>query len=350
MMGGHHRFYRAGSDSYREPLAYRPARVKGPPGPGRSGRLTPRESQLGHNPTAERLWRETLRPPEEGRRRRRASSAPRARTASEARRQAGLYGAGISAAEKADDKDSEWRCGSYRYANTLFCSTLREWNGLRDMKDSDREGLTPDWRVSSANTMGLKAGEGAYGHDLSLNDTEGWKRSSPIWVESTFRDGLRDYKARDVGHDEHGNPISPVKLGKDKKFAAGTDLGNIYRSSKQCNVLSTARADEHFMGSLRSGGATSPDEYQRRRRAHLNLPQFKDLSKEEIAKAKRVFEQIDLDGSGTIDADEMRKFLATLGHKPTDKAVAKLIETVDEGVKGLQTLKEFARLHHGLML
>lgn len=36
------------------------------------------------------------------------------RSAEEARRQAGLHGAGISAAEKYDDKDDDWRASSVR--------------------------------------------------------------------------------------------------------------------------------------------------------------------------------------------------------------------------------------------
>jgi len=137
--------------------------------------------------------------------------------------------------------------------------------------------------------MGMKGGEGAYGHDLSNNDADGWKRSSAIWVEGTFRSGLRDYKGVDMGFTEEGETKS---TGKDQKQAQGTNLGSIYRSSKQSSVLSTARADEHFLGSLRSEPLRSQDDYQRTRRSHLNLPQYKDLTPEQEKKVRRIFASI----------------------------------------------------------
>ena len=48
---------------------------------------------------------------------------------------------------------------------------------------------------------------------------------------------------------------------------------------------------------------------------NLTVPQFKDLDAAEVSKAKRLFAQIDVDGSGTVDAEELRKFLTGLGHK-----------------------------------
>ena len=63
----------------------------------------------------------------------------------------------------------------------------------------------------------------------------------------------------------------------------------------------------------------------------------------------RVFAQIDLNKDGKIDGDELRKFLATLGHKPSDAKVKKLVDAVDEGVKDAKLqMQEFARLHHGI--
>ena len=83
------------------------------------------------------------------------------------------------------------------------------------------------------------------------------------------------------------------------------------------------------------------------------MPQFKSLGAEEVSKAKRLFAQIDTDGSGTIDADELRKFLSSLGHKLEggSKAVVDLIKQADEGAKDCKLqLQEFARLYHGLQL
>lgn len=135
----------------------------------------------------------------------------------------------------------------------------------------------------------MKGAEGAYGHDQSTNNAEDWRRSSPIWVEGSFRGGLRDYKGVDMGYDELGRSKATEK---DKKNVAGTNLGSIWRSTKQCNVLSTARADQHFTSSLRSEPRRTAEDYQRTRRSHLNLPQYRDLTQEQVTKASRIFASI----------------------------------------------------------
>ena len=265
----------------------------------------------------------------------------------------------MSAAEKAEGKDSEWRCGSFRYANTIFYETLRSWDGKRDVKDS----TPPDWRANGSPGSGTTYNGPAtaaanWGHDMSLNDADGWKRSSATWVESSFRDGLRAYAPSkrgnsvegDVALDEDG---SPKVLPKDQKHSApvGESLGSIYRSSLQANVLTTARADEHFMGSLRSASMESAAEYQRKRRAKLNLPQYKELTPTEVSTAKRVWASIDLDNSGLIEVDELKKFLGALGHRATDKNVQKLIDAAEHGAEDMKPrLKEFAKTFHGLKL
>ena len=78
------------------------------------------------------------------------------------------------AADKAEDKDGEWRCGSYRYANSLFYNQLRSWDGQTDIAMR-----TPkDWRVSTEETLGL--GGTAFGHDLTTNNADGAPcRASP---------------------------------------------------------------------------------------------------------------------------------------------------------------------------
>lgn len=312
------------------------------PLPPRSGRTTPRETALGRHP-CEKAFRANLRVDDRPRRPRARSAGPVRGSAADARRHAHMYGesAGISAAE--NERDDDWRASSRRYCNSHFYDTLRSWHGLRDVRETTRG----DWRVSSADNLGMKGAEGAYGHDQSTNDADGWKRSSSVWVESSFRGGLRDYKGVDM-RDEVGRAKGTEK---DQKHQAGTNLGSIYRSTKQAEVLTAARADETFLGSLRAAAPRRAEDYQRTRRAHLNLPQYRDLSAEQVTKAKRVFATIDLDGSGSVDADEIRKFLVSMGHKSTGKAVDQLIKSVEEGPQNSKlALKEFARLYHGLKL
>lgn len=75
-----------------------------------------------------------------------------------------------AAARKADDKDGEHKYGSKRYCEAVFADGLRDWS---DTNVCDVRVNTPkDWRVSSANTLGL--GGTAYGHDLSNNNADDW--------------------------------------------------------------------------------------------------------------------------------------------------------------------------------
>ena len=230
------------------------------------------------------------------------------------------------------------------FADKKFYETLRQWPRARDVKD-----FTPaDWRVAGDQAARLNLGGAGWGHDLTTNDADGWKRSSVPWVEKSFRGGLRDYAGHDVNLDEMGNPKPRPKQ---QAHVAGTDLGNIYRDRKASNVMSTAMADSHFMSSLRSEKRITAEQYQRTRRAHLKLPQYQELSKEAVAKAKRLFAQIDLDGSGTIDAEELKRFLESLGHKQNTKAVKELIASVEEGTAdGKLQIKEFCRMYHGMSL
>lgn len=184
---------------------------------------------------------------------------------------------------------------------------------------------------------------------MTHNTTEGWQTASPVYVDANFKGELRNYKGEDVGFSAQG--ANKAHGTKDKKHMAGTNLGSIYRDRKKCNVLSTAMADKHFLGSLRSEQRMSTEEYQQKRRQNLNLPQFRELSSEQVTKAKRLFASIDLDGSGTLDAEELRKFLQGMGHESGSKAVQKLLKAADEGVKDSKLqLQEFCRVYHGLKL
>lgn len=313
------------------------------PIPSVSGRTTPREARLsGNHAPTNNFFRSSLRPDGGSKDRRRRSHSFGARGS---RREEMARGEGYSkAADRAAEKDADWRCGSYRYCNSMFYDTLRSWDGGDELDVRHR--TPPDWRVSTEDNLGL--GGTAFGHDLSNNDAQGWRRSSSVWVEKQFRSGMRDYKGQDVAFNEDGTRRAQSKIVGDVSSGQGA---SIYRSKVQANVMSTARADECFLGSLRSTGTVDADEYQRRRRRNLNLPQYKELPREDVAKAKRLFAQIDMDASGSIDADELRAFLKSIGHSEKSKAVQELIKQADEGAKDCKLqIREFCRLYHGLKL
>lgn len=329
----------------REPRDLPPFCAGGPGGTaGEAGRATPRETRLSGNwAPANNYFKQCLRQSDGAKDvyRRRASSAPRSR-----RDEMNEGQAYSRAADKSEGKDPDWRASSFRYANAHFYDSLRSWDGKTDVASR-----TPkDWRVSAADTMGMKGGEGAYGHDFSGNNADDWKRSSPVWVEKQFRQAMAaGYEGKDVALDGLGH----LKKENARQKAGLINGGPLWREQKKGNTFSTYHADEVFSGMLRSGGSPSAEEYQRRRRCHLNLPAFKDISAEVASKAKRLFAQIDLNQDGAISADELAKFLKILGHKVEGgpKAIQDLIKAADEGAPDCKLqVMEFVRLYNGLKL
>ena len=233
------------------------------------------------------------------------------------------------------------------YANELFYQGLRSWPSGQDVKDKTKK----SWSVADVdNRRSRRSG-------TSKDELEEVKKKSSVWQEDHFRGGLRNYPKDDEYGRSFDNEYSrdkDVAFGKDKKKglqAAGGEQGSIYRKVKQSDKLTQDECDEYFLGSLRSEQRMSTDEYQRQRRANLKLPAFRDLSAEQVAKAKRIFAQVDLDGSGSIDGEEMRKFLVAMGYKESDKVAKKLIADADEGTKDSKLqLQEFCRLYHGMQL
>ena len=214
------------------------------------------------------------------------------------------------------------------------------------MKETTRK----DWRgVDDVDRRGMRRGH------ADKEDLDELKKKSDVWVEEHFREELRHYpKDDEIGRSfDTGLRDKELAFAKEKKplRPAGDELGSIYRKVKQSDKLRQEDADEYFQESLRSEQRMSPDEYQRRRRAHLKLPRFRNLSPDQVTKAKRIFASIDLDGSGSVAGEDMRKFLVAIGYKESDKAVKKLIEDADKGSKDSKVhLKEFVSLYHGMEL
>jgi len=70
------------------------------------------------------------------------------------------------------------------------------------------------------------------------------------------------------------------------------------------------------------------------------------ISDMELEAARKLFFELDRDGSGSIDADELGVMLRSLGQNPTDEEVQALIASVDDGDKdGQIQLREFLRLY-----
>ena len=80
-----------------------------------------------------------------------------------------------------------------------------------------------------------------------------------------------------------------------------------------------------------------------------NVTEYKPprkISDKELEAARKMFFELDRDGSGSIDAEELGMMLRSLGQNPTEEELKDLIDSVDEGDKdGQIQLREFLKLY-----
>ena len=80
-----------------------------------------------------------------------------------------------------------------------------------------------------------------------------------------------------------------------------------------------------------------------------NVTEYKPprkISDRELEAARKMFFELDRDGSGSIDAEELGMMLRSLGQNPTEEELIELINSVDEGEKdGQIQLREFLKLY-----
>jgi len=68
------------------------------------------------------------------------------------------------------------------------------------------------------------------------------------------------------------------------------------------------------------------------------------LTQEEIDKCREAFERFDKDGSGTIDAWELKETLKAMGQNPTDEEVFQMLSQVDDDGSGSIEFPEFLKV------
>lgn len=70
------------------------------------------------------------------------------------------------------------------------------------------------------------------------------------------------------------------------------------------------------------------------------------ISDKELEMARKMFFELDRDGSGSIDAEELGVMLRQMGQNPTEQELKELIDSVDDGDKdGQIQLREFLKLY-----
>ena len=58
------------------------------------------------------------------------------------------------------------------------------------------------------------------------------------------------------------------------------------------------------------------------------------MTEEEIEACRLAFEKFDADGSGTIEANELKVTLQSMGQNPTDEEIFEMLSSVDEDGSG----------------
>jgi Ca2+-binding EF-hand superfamily protein len=68
------------------------------------------------------------------------------------------------------------------------------------------------------------------------------------------------------------------------------------------------------------------------------------LTQEEIDKCREAFERFDKDGSGTIDAWELKETLKAMGQNPSDEDIFQMLSQVDDDGSGAIDFPEFLKV------
>lgn len=77
-----------------------------------------------------------------------------------------------------------------------------------------------------------------------------------------------------------------------------------------------------------------------------NFKPPRKISDRELEAARKMFFELDRDGSGSIDAEELGMMLRSLGQNPSEEELKELIDSVDDGDKdGQIQLREFLLLY-----
>merc|ERR1712185_275049 len=78
------------------------------------------------------------------------------------------------------------------------------------------------------------------------------------------------------------------------------------------------------------------------------MPKSK-LSAEQKAEVKEAFELFDTDGSGAIDAKELKVAMQALGFEPSNDEIAKMMSDIDVDGNATVELEEFIEMMEGKM-
>merc|ERR1712100_354206 len=79
------------------------------------------------------------------------------------------------------------------------------------------------------------------------------------------------------------------------------------------------------------------------------MPKPKEMTAEQKKEVKEAFDLFDTDGSGAIDAKELKVAMQALGFEPTNQEISKLISDIDIDGNATVEFEEFLEIMEGKM-
>merc|ERR1712072_1541699 len=79
------------------------------------------------------------------------------------------------------------------------------------------------------------------------------------------------------------------------------------------------------------------------------MPKPKEMTAEQKKEVKEAFDLFDTDGSGAIDAKELKIAMQALGFEPTNQEISKLISDIDIDGNATVEFEEFLEMMEGKM-
>merc|ERR1719486_1516233 len=79
------------------------------------------------------------------------------------------------------------------------------------------------------------------------------------------------------------------------------------------------------------------------------MPKPKEMSADQKKEVKEAFDLFDTDGSGAIDAKELKVAMQALGFEPTNQEITKMVQEIDVDGNSTVEFEEFIEMMEGKM-
>ena len=136
------------------------------------------------------------------------------------------------------------------------------------------------------------------------------------------------------------SPAGPRGGRRDSREGTLTDMLNMVSVAQTTADENTVQLEESMTKTREMEGKM---EKQRRHSRELEQEVF-GMHLKDVESLRKKFDEIDTDGSGTIESSELRVALERCGKRPTDKQVRVMLTKIDENGDGVLQFAEFQQM------